>query len=229
MHKLRVLLSLLPLGIMAGCSAPKPTSDWISYGGDVGGMRYSAHDQINRNNVAKLELAWAYQTNEESLLPPKFMTFHSLHGTPLLTPPEAGSSLLFCTDFNRIIALDPATGTERWVFNPEVALERFGQYKCRGVSIWHDQQAPADATCEWRVYTNTSDRRLFAVDARTGERCADFGDNGEVDVNPIIEATEPVGNIKAVQFWAPPAIIGDTLIASERPIGKILPWSSARL
>ena len=70
MHKLRVLLSLLPLGIMAGCSAAKPTSDWISYGGDVGGMRYSAHDQINRKNVAKLELAWAYQTNEESLLPP---------------------------------------------------------------------------------------------------------------------------------------------------------------
>jgi len=214
MHKVRVMLTLLPLAVLAGCSASEPTHDWISYGGDVGGMRYSAHDQIDRDNVAELELAWTYQTNEESLLPPNFFVFHSLHGTPLLTPPEAGSSLLFCTDFNRIIALDPATGAERWVFNPEVALERFGQYKCRGVSIWHDMLALPGAACEWRVFTNTSDRRLFAVDARTGERCAAFGDNGEVDVNPIIEATEPKGNIKAVQFWAPPAVVGDIIVAS---------------
>jgi quinoprotein glucose dehydrogenase len=191
-----------------------PTSDWISYGGDPGGMRYAALDQINRANVGQLELAWSYRTREDEKVPPKFFTFHSLHATPLLTPVEAGQSLVFCTDFNRIIALDPVTGAERWIFDPDIEIERFGQYKCRGVSIWHDAEAEPGDACEWRVYTSTSDRRLFAVDVTNGERCAGFGDHGEVDINPLIKATVPEGDIKTVQFWAPPAVVGDIVAVS---------------
>ena len=174
--KLMFLASVLAA---AGCGepdVPSPESDWISYGGDPGGMRYAAQSQINRDNVGQLELAWSYRTGEKEKLPPEFFAFHSLHATPLLTPAAAGQLLVFCTDFNRIIALNPATGTERWVFDPEIEIERFGQYKCRGVSIWHDQKAGEGAACKWRVYTATSDRRLFAVDARIGRRCAGFGD-----------------------------------------------------
>ena len=202
------------LMLMSGCTSHAVTSDWISYGGDPGGMRYSAHDQINRDNVTQLQPAWTYQTDEKSLLPDKFFAFHSLHGTPVLAPTEAGASLVFCTDFNRIIALDPATGEERWVFDPHVKLERFGQYKCRGVSIWRDSQARSGDACAWRVYTNTSDRRLFAVDLMNGEACGDFGDGGEVDISPLIADTRPRGNIKAVQFWAPPAVVGDVVVTS---------------
>jgi quinoprotein glucose dehydrogenase len=213
--------------LLAGCgTVGPPGSDWISYGGDPGGMRYATADQINRDNVAELEVAWRYKTNEKSILPDKFFAFHSFHGTPLLTPDDASRSLVFCTDFNRIIALDPATGEERWVFNPEVAIESFGQYKCRGVSLWHDDEAPAGAACEWRIYTNTSDRRLFAVDAKTGERCSGFGNNGEVDINPLIEATEPKGNLKAVQFWAPPAVVNNVIVTSPTVHSKnVLPKS----
>jgi len=222
----RAVAMLTLLAGLTGCVGAGTASDWISYGGDVGGMRYSPHDQINRDNVAELELAWTYQTNEKSILPDKFFAFHSLHGTPLLTPADAGQSLVFCTEFNRIIALDPKTGAERWVFNPKVALERFGQYKCRGLSIWHDDKAPQGSKCEWRIYTNTSDRRLFAVDAKTGERCSGFGDNGEVDIAPLIEMTVPKGNLKAVQFWAPPAVVNDVIVTSPSVHSKnVLPKS----
>lgn len=202
--------------VLAGCSTAvnKADSEWISYGGDPGGMRYAAADQINRDNVAQLEQAWSYRTGAGEKVPQGTFVFHSLHATPLLTPVEAGQSIVFCSDFNRIIALDPVTGAERWVFDPQVNIEPFGQYKCRGVSIWHDTRARSGAACEWRVYTATSDRRLFAVDVRNGERCADFGVNGEVDINPLIRATEPEGDIKTVQFWAPPAIVGEIVAVS---------------
>lgn len=187
---------------------------WISYGGDKGGTRYSELDQINRDNVQDLEVAWTYRTGELQRRP-NFFVFHSLHGTPILTPEQAGRSLLLCTDFNRIISLDPATGEENWMFDPEVELEPFGQYKCRGVSLWHDENAPLEQVCAWRVYTNTSDRRLFAVDARTGERCPDFGQNGEVDINPLILASQPKGDIKGVQLWSAPAVVGDVVVVSS--------------
>jgi quinoprotein glucose dehydrogenase len=143
-----------------------------------------------------------------------------LHGTPILSPPEAGQSLLLCTDFNRIIALDPATGEERWVFDPEVKLKPFGQYKCRGISLWHDDEVPLDQACSWRVYTNTSDRRLFSVDALSGVRCADFGTNGEVDINPLIMEAMPLGDIGGIQLWSPPAVVGDIVAVSSSVHGK---------
>ncbi len=213
----RRALGLLMAALAASCSVlsdRQATSDWISYGGDPGGMRYAASGQINRDNVGQLELAWSYRTGEDEKVPKGTFTFHSLHATPLLTPVDAGQSLVFCTDFNRIIALDPATGAERWVFDPMVAIEPFGQYKCRGVSIWHDDKADPGSACEWRVYTATSDRRLFAVDVTNGKPCTDFGENGEVDMNPLVKATKPEGDIKTVQFWAPPAVVGDIVALS---------------
>ena len=187
---------------------------WISYGGDPGGTRASELSQINRENVASLELAWTYRTRESELLP-KFPIFQSLHATPILTPAEAGRSLVFCTGLNRLIAIDPASGREKWVFDPKVALEPFGQYKCRGVSLWHDVDEASDTACAWRVFTSTSDRRLIAVDARTGKSCAGFGVDGQVDLNPLIASAKPAGDIKGVQLWSPPAVIGDIVAVSS--------------
>lgn len=187
---------------------------WISYGGDPGGSRSSELRQINRDNVESLELAWTYRTRESEVLP-KFPIFQSLHATPILTPPAAGQSLVFCTGLNRLIAIDPASGREKWVFDPKVSLEPFGQYKCRGVSLWHDVNVDPERACKWRIFSSTSDRRLVSVDAVTGQPCAEFGANGEVDLNPLIESAEPAGDIKGVQLWSPPAVIGDIVAVSS--------------
>lgn len=222
-----ILRTFVALFIITASLSGVVAQDWISYGGDVGGTRHSGLTQINRDNVHELELAWTYRTGENENLPDFYMS-HSLHATPILTPQEAGRLLILCTAFNKIIAIDPKTGEERWSFDPHVTLERGGQYKCRGISLWHDKNAAMGQSCKWRIYTNTSDRRLFSVDGRTGEPCVDFGDNGEVDVNPLIEAAEPKGDPKGVQLWSPPAIVGDIVAVSSTVHSKgRLPVSSS--
>jgi len=54
-----VLVSALTLTWACG---PAMAQDWIHYGGDVGGSRFSALDEINRDNVQELELAWTHRT-----------------------------------------------------------------------------------------------------------------------------------------------------------------------
>ena len=90
-----------------------------AYGGDAGGRHYSASGKIDRSNVGDLELAWSFQHGELEDFDGPRMTA-SWHVTPILLPEDAGRSLVICTPFNRVIALDPVTGEERWAFDPEV-------------------------------------------------------------------------------------------------------------
>ena len=176
---------------------------WPHYGGDAGGQRYSELGQLTRKNVRMLEPAWTYRTGE---LPPAVneRAFFGLHATPILAPPEAGGSLLFCSAFNKLIALDPATGEERWRYDPEIKSRPFNSYKCRGVTLWRDSRARAGSACEWRVFMGTTHRRLVAVDARTGELCKDFGDAGVVNVDPLVKALPALTMLALAVFVALP-------------------------
>ena len=75
---------------------------WPAYGGDEGGHRYSAADQINRDNVATLEPAWVHQTGTfEGREAARHRA--SFQATPILVD----DALILCTQFNEVIALDP--------------------------------------------------------------------------------------------------------------------------
>ena len=212
----RSLLVFLAPSVQAG------TADWTFYGGDAGGSHYSSLAQINRGNVGELVKAWEYRTGELDQHPDR-RAFASFHATPLLLPPAAGQSLVFCTPFNRLIALDPATGAERWVFDPGLQLGPIGtRYNCRGIAYWRDGAAPATAACAHRLYMGTGDLRLVAVDARTGRACRDFGAAGFVDVKPLVlaEAEERAQRIGRpvnfrhgdLQFSAPPTVAGSVVV-----------------
>jgi len=107
---------------------------WPSHGGDRGGARFSPLTQIDRDNVTDLQVAWSYRTGDgEGPMQPGGS--YGVQGTPILLPPQAGGHLVFCSPFDRIIALDPAAGVERWSYDPEVNREDpSAQFKCRGVS-----------------------------------------------------------------------------------------------
>lgn len=195
---------------------------WTFHGGDAGGSRHSPLTQIDRSNVGKLELAWEYRTGELARYPER-KAFASFHATPLLLPDAAGRSLVFCTPFNRIVALNPATGSERWVHDPELDLGPTGtRYNCRGIAYWHDEAADAGEICAHRLYMGTGDLRLIAIDARTGRPCDAFGQHGQVDVRPLVMAevsakAEKTGRPAAyrhgdVQFPSPPLIAGDVVV-----------------
>jgi len=168
----------LLLGAAAGADSAGPYSGWAYYGGTQDGIRYSSLSQITSENVTDLEVAWVYHSGEIERRGPDLTANSSTQNTPTLV----AGSLMICTPFNRLIALDPATGKERWMFDAEIELghKMPFQYNCRGVTAWEDPEAGPDAACRIRVFMGTNDERLMAVDATTGKRCAEFGSNGEV-------------------------------------------------
>ncbi|MEX1147286.1 MAG: membrane-bound PQQ-dependent dehydrogenase, glucose/quinate/shikimate family [Sphingomonadales bacterium] len=149
-------------------SGQRENGDWIHYGNSDAGTRYSALDQITPENVGRLEVAWTYSIGDENP--------DGVQATPL----KVDDLVYVCSSRNRIVALDAETGEERWVFDPEVDLTGVPFKSCRGVGYY--RVPGGEGACAARIYTNTVDTRLIAVDARTGQRCAGFGDNGEISM-----------------------------------------------
>lgn len=176
---------------------------WAHYGGDAGGHRFASSAQITPQNVAELTVAWVYRTGD-ALHKEQALRSAATEATPILFD----ETLVFCTPFNEIIAVQADSGQERWRFGPDVDMEQrpANQFVCRGVTHWHD---PADPeTCGDRIFMGTNDGRLFAVDANNGQRCSDFGRNGEIKIDPGMPLWWP----GEFQITSPPVVVGDTLV-----------------
>ncbi|MGH7507757.1 MAG: PQQ-binding-like beta-propeller repeat protein, partial [Longimicrobiales bacterium] len=185
------------------------TGGWTAYGGDPGGMRFSPLSAIDRGNVARLEPAWTYRTGD--IVDPAADT----PGTRFeATPIVVWETLYFSTPFNRVIALDPETGKERWVFDPGVDLtaDYSEDLISRGVSAWEDPDATAGAPCARRIFLGAMDARLFALDAATGRPCDGFGEAGMVELK-----TPEVGEIRSGQYMltSPPAIVDGAVVVGS--------------
>ncbi|MYJ94909.1 MAG: pyrroloquinoline quinone-dependent dehydrogenase [Proteobacteria bacterium] len=189
---------------------PPADTEWPQYGKTASGERWSGLDQINRGNVRRLEVAWVYQAGELDAILAGEQPFNPWESTPVLVE----DTLVACTPTGRLLALDPVTGEERWTFDPGVVFSPFGHtfVKCRGVSTYVDNSAEADAICRTRLLWGTGDLRAFAVDARTGRRCPDFGAD---DGTPGEVQLDPGPNLQfhdEVQIHAPPAMAGHVAV-----------------
>jgi quinoprotein glucose dehydrogenase len=171
------LLSLLM--VLCGEVASAAESGWLHYGGDQGGRHYSEAAQIDRNNVDELAVAWVFRSGDMDRYGEQ-MEKTSTQSTPILLPDAAGQSLVYCTPFNQVIALDPADGSRRWSFDPNIDRGGDRPFRCRGVSYAEEPRAGAGDTCRHRLYMSTHDRSLWAIDATTGKPCDGFGDGGRV-------------------------------------------------
>ncbi len=172
-------------------------SEWPTYGGPPTATRFSALSQIAKGNVSKLAVAWTYRTG---VLPrPKDQ---GLQFTFEATPIKVGDSLYFCTPRNQVIALDAETGKARWIYDPNVHADAAYNKACRGVAYYLADSSSSD--CAERILTGTTDARLIAIDARTGQLCRGFGNAGIVD---LLEGLGPVKPGFAYST-SPPTIIG---------------------
>jgi quinoprotein glucose dehydrogenase len=154
-----------------------PPGEWHHYGRTEYGQRYSPLTQITTENVAKLVPAWTYRTGDERKSEDVPETTYQV------TPLKIGDTLYICTPHNFAIAIDALAGTEKWRFDPNVALDKDRQHQtCRGVSYYADTKAAAGEPCGERIYLPTSDARLIALDAKTGALCPAFGEGGTVNL-----------------------------------------------
>ena len=209
----------LPASAAGGETSIDARSDWPAYGGNAGGTRYSPLAEIGRDNVQRLALAWTYRTGELGEGSPvrNKLTFEA-------TPLHFEGTLYLTTAFAKVIALDPVTGVERWVFDPQVnRAKRYSELASRGVTAWRDPRARAPQACASRIFVATIDARLLAVDAATGERCAAFGSNGAIDL-AIPASARVQGDYVDYQVTSPPAVTNDVVIVGSS-IGDN--WSAA--
>ena len=179
---------------------------WTHYGGDAGGHRYSQASQITADNVDRLAPVWEYRTGDLTTRA-DYMRSAATEGTPILV----GDSLIFCTPFNEVIALDPGTGTERWRFDPKINLDQqpANQFVCRGVAYWQDEAS--SGLCSTRIFMGTNDARLIALDLATGRRCPGFGKDGEIQIDPGIALIWP----GEFQITSPPVTVGNTVVVGS--------------
>src|SRR6202140_3744238 len=182
-------------------------TDWPSYGNDPGGMRYSPLAQINRENVSKLKVAWMFHTGDisEGKGRRKRSGFET---TPLLID----GTLYLTTPFNRVIALDPRTGEQRWAYDPKIDLD--GDYGDglvnRGVSTWCGATRGEGQPCRRRIFEATQDARVVALDAANGAPCKDFGKDGQVSLRDV-----PQYDPGWYHMTSPPAIIDDLVVVGS--------------
>ncbi|HEX6772025.1 MAG TPA: pyrroloquinoline quinone-dependent dehydrogenase [Acidobacteriaceae bacterium] len=190
-------------------------ADWPAYGNDPGGMRYSTLRQIDRSNVDQLKVAWTFHTGDVSDGSNGWKR-SGLETTPILVD----GTLYLTTGFNRVIALDPATGKQRWAFDPKIDLSlSYGDGLInRGVSTWLDASRAAAQPCRRRIYEATLDARLIALDAATGQPCADFGREGQVTLRNVPGYENRNLGEHEVGWYhmtSPPAVIDDLVIVGS--------------
>ena len=204
--------------IAAACAEPEgraagtppgdlSAGDWPSYAGDAGAMGYSPLTDIDRNNVAELELAWTWETGEEPLTGPRLpIPGESVRpGAFEVTPVVVRDTMYLSTPYNRVVALRASTGRELWAYEPGTAA--WGQppngtgFVHRGVALW-------SGSGERRVFLNTR-WRLISLDAATGEPVTEFGDLGEIDLTEHLQW--PTNRLHYTQT-SPPVVWGDLVI-----------------
>jgi len=154
-----VLASASCLYVAVVAHAETPYTTWREYGGGAHSSQYSALKQIDKSNVAQLEVAWTFPSGEKSF------SFN-----PLIVD----RTMYVAARDNEIVALDAETGKELWSHANESALG------ARGMNYWQSK----DGSDRRLLYQ--SGGFLTAIDARTGKAIETFGDKGKVDLRSAL-------------------------------------------
>ncbi|MDE1179972.1 glucose/quinate/shikimate family membrane-bound PQQ-dependent dehydrogenase [Paraburkholderia sp.] len=208
----------LPLVPVDKANAQK---DWANYGNTPGGSRFVALDQITRDNVKDLKVAWTFHTGDVPISP------GGNGAEDQQTPLQIGDRIFMCTPHNNVIAVDADTGKQIW--KREINAQAQVWNRCRGLAYFDATKplvqptiagstpvpAPELATgdtCQRRILMNTIDARLVAINADNGELCDKFGNKGFVDLKAGLgDAADP-----KYQLTSAPTLAGTTVVVGGR-------------
>lgn len=201
--------------------------NWVHWGNTTAGTRFAALDQINKDNVDKLQVAWTFRTGD---IPES----NGFGAEDQATPMQIGDTVYVCTPHNQVFALDIDSGAQRWSYDSKATAPNW--QRCRGLGYFEEPAAPAasaapvadtgtvqvmtapvNGACRRRVLMTTVDARLIALDADTGKPCADFGNQGTVDLK------ENMGEVKFGFYTvtAAPLVAGDLVVVGGRVADNI--------
>jgi glucose dehydrogenase len=171
----------------AGTAAKAESHDWPVYGGQAAGDHYSNLAQINRENVARLRVAWTYDAGEEG----------GLETSPIVV----GRVLYAYTAKQKVIALDAATGKLIWQFDSGIN----GKNPVRGLTYWSDGR-------DSRIFAPVTNF-LYALDARTGKPIESFAEGGRIDLRKDLRGDY---RLQSVQMTSPGIVYKDLIIVGGR-------------
>jgi quinoprotein glucose dehydrogenase len=151
------------------------SGEWTHYGGNAASHKYSPLDQINKDNIGKLTVAWRWASPDNAVVAANPT---ARPGGYADTPLMVKGVLYTVTSLGQISAINPGTGQTIWTIDPgnwKTARPGNLGYVHRGLAYWSDGKID-------RLLLGTHDAYLIAVDAKTGALDKSFGAEGRVDL-----------------------------------------------
>ena len=175
---------------------------WESYGGGPHNLHYSSLRQINRSNVARLKVAWAYDSGD------------AFAGSEMECNPIIVQGVLYATTPKaRLIALDAASGRPKWSFDPNQGEPVTTKIRNRGVTYW-------EHGADRRIFF-VAQQYLYAIDADTGKPIPSFGSSGRVDLREGLGRDPEQQSVSATS----PGVIYENLLIMGSIVAEDLPAS----
>jgi quinoprotein glucose dehydrogenase len=208
---LAVLIASLFLGLSTSAQQGAKNGQWRAYGGDEGSTRYSPLDQINRDTIKNMRVAWVWKS--DSLLP-------NPQPNSETTPLMVNGVLYFTMDQRRyVVAADAGTGETLWLYRPNEG-ERFDRAPRkihRGVAYWTDGRG------DERIVLVTPGFQLLALNAKTGVPVPGFGNGGLVDLFKELDLDYRGNAIGRIGNSSPVVISHDTVVVGPalQPGGRV--------
>ncbi len=195
--------------VAAAAQHGAPNGEWPSIGGDSGHSKYSALDQINRDNAAQLTVAWTWTSADAEIQKANPDSPQLRNATYFeVTPIMIGGVVYGSTCLGHAFALDAGTGETLWTFSS-------GAYKNgRPPNLGYISRGVAyrEVDGAGRIFFVTSDSYIYALDAKTGQPIAGFGESGRADLIAGVPRVR-----RGPQYGHPsaPVVCGDVVIAGS--------------
>jgi quinoprotein glucose dehydrogenase len=180
--------------------------EWRHAGASHTSSKYSPLDQIDRGNFADLEIAWRYQSADRRL--PQELAYAT--GDYRAVPLVINGTMYTNTNHGQVVALNPSTGEELWIFDPQSYIAGpplFSPAQTRGIEYWTDGDIE-------RLFLATLGKQLVSIDIATGQPDPNFGDNGFVDLKNNLGRRE--FEMNNITHGAPPIAVGTSVIVGSK-------------
>jgi quinoprotein glucose dehydrogenase len=207
---LSALVLIVALSALVSGQSGATKGEWPHWGADLGSTKYSPLDQINRDNVKDLRIAWRWKSENFGPRPQ-----NNMEGTPLMV----GGVLYAVAGFRpNVVAIDGVTGETLWTYRLDEGQrgERAPRSVSRGVEYWTDGK-------QARIILITRGYQLVSLDARTGLPDPAFGKGGVIDLYQDFDQPPPQDGV--ISSTSPAVVVRNVIVIGAAMVGGTAPRS----